>query len=174
LEGSKNRWLVYLFSWVRSRWAYKRDTNRNISDKDPEHYLAGRLGLKTLNEVRSRFGERVADIVAACSDSVTTDKATKAPWHERKEATVKKLRTANRDIALVTAADKLHNLSALVRDVRREGIVTMSRFNASLERVVWYHTAVGDALRSHRDNAPIDEMDEAIAQLAALVLQPAQ
>jgi len=130
-------------------------------------------GLETLNEIRSRFGDRVADIVAACSDSVTTDKATKAPWQERKEATVKKLRTANRDVALVTAADKLHNLSALVRDVRRGGIATMSRFNASPERVIWYHTAVGEALRSHRDNAPIDEMDEATAELAALVLQPA-
>jgi len=46
--------------------------------------------------------------------------------------------------------DKLHNLSAIVRDVRRDGPQTMSRFNATAERVVWYHGAVAEALELHR------------------------
>jgi len=131
-------------------------------------------GIKTLTAIRTRFGDRVADIVEACSDSITADKAVKAPWQARKEATVKKLRTVNRDVALVTAADKLHNLTALVRDVRRDGAETMKRFNAAPDKVVWYHAAVAEALIAHRDSAPVDEINEANAELAAMLGLPAQ
>ena len=126
-------------------------------------------GLETLAEIKSQFGDRVAEIVAACSDSLTADKTTKAPWQERKDATVKKLRTADHDVALVTAADKLHNLSAIVRDVRRDGPQTMSRFNATAERVVWYHGAVAEALELHRASTPVAEIEEANAELAVLL-----
>jgi (p)ppGpp synthase/HD superfamily hydrolase len=126
-------------------------------------------GLETLAEIRARFGERVADIVAACSDSTTTDKAVKAPWEDRKRATVSKLRDAGLDVALVAAADKLHNLSALVRDVRREGPTTMSRFNAAPDRVIWYHGAIAEALEAHRGVIPIAELEETNAVLAALL-----
>jgi (p)ppGpp synthase/HD superfamily hydrolase len=126
-------------------------------------------GLDTLNEIRRRFGERVAEIVAGCSDSMTADKAVKAPWQERKESTVQKLRNAGLDIALVTAADKLHNLSALVRDVRRDGPATMSRFNAAPDRIVWYHAAVADALDRHRERIPVSEIERTNAELATLL-----
>jgi hypothetical protein len=39
-------------------------------------------GLKTLETIRAAFGETVAEIVLACSDSVTEEKP---PWRERKE-----------------------------------------------------------------------------------------
>ncbi len=126
-------------------------------------------GLDTLNEIMARFGERVAEIVTACSDSMTTDKAVKAPWEERKKVTVSKLRDASLDVALVTAADKLHNLSALVRDVRREGPATMSRFNAAPDRIVWYHGAVAEALDRHRERVPVGEIEQANAELATLL-----
>ena len=130
-------------------------------------------GLETLEEIRSRFGARVADIVAACSDSVTADKGQKAPWQERKEATIRKLRSAGRDVALVSAADKLHNLTALVRDVQRDGPETMRRFNAAPDRVIWYHAGIAEALAPHRDAAPVQEMAEMNARLAELLGLPA-
>jgi (p)ppGpp synthase/HD superfamily hydrolase len=130
-------------------------------------------GLDTLEEIRARFGERVAGVVAACSDSVTTDKAHKAPWQVRKEATIRKLASADRDVALVSAADKLHNLTALVRDVQREGPETMRRFNAAPDRIVWYHAGIAQALAPHRDSAPVAEMAEMNARLAQLLGLPA-
>lgn len=42
-------------------------------------------GAPTLARIRDQFGERVADIVAACSD---TDVVPKPPWRARKEAYV--------------------------------------------------------------------------------------
>src|SRR6476646_2241794 len=41
-------------------------------------------GQPRLDDIRHRFGDEIADIVEACSDSLTEDAAEKAPWKERK------------------------------------------------------------------------------------------
>ena len=40
-------------------------------------------GLETAAEIRKQFGDRVAEIVLACSDSSVSDPAAKRPWRER-------------------------------------------------------------------------------------------
>jgi (p)ppGpp synthase/HD superfamily hydrolase len=128
-------------------------------------------GEATLAEIRRRFGDRVADAVLACSDSLTATKEAKAPWRERKLRHVQKLRTCVPDAILITAADKLHNLSALIRDVRRDGPQTMSRFNAEPAHIIWYHREVVAALRM-RDECPpqfVGEIEIAISTLEKLL-----
>ncbi len=131
-------------------------------------------GIETLEEIRGRFGDRVARIVAACSDSTATDPKAKAPWRDRKEAYLAHLAHADLDIARVTAADKLHNSSAILRDLRRHGPETMKRFGSSPAAILWYHAAVAAALAPHRNDAPIDEIEavcEKIAELLGLDLK---
>src|SRR5688572_11525072 len=65
-------------------------------------------------ELEERFGERVARIVIALSD--TTDPKNKAPWRPRKEKHLASLRHEPADVKLVSAADKLHNARCLVAD----------------------------------------------------------
>src|SRR5256885_9154803 len=59
-------------------------------------------GVKMLTAIREKFGDRVAQIVEACSDSVDGEKR---PWRERKEAYVERLSSADADVRLVSAAD---------------------------------------------------------------------
>ena len=128
-------------------------------------------GEPTLLEIRRRFGDRPADIVLACSDSVTADKSDKAPWRERKLNHVKKLRECLPEVVLVTAADKLHNVAALVRDVRREGASTMDRFNAEPAQIIWYHREIVSRLRD-RPECPqnlVTELETAVTNLAELL-----
>ena len=47
---------------------------------------------------------------------------------------------------LVAGSDKLHNLTCTVRDVRRDGIESLSRFGASLEDQGWYYSEIGQIL----------------------------
>ncbi len=124
-------------------------------------------GMRTADEVRAKFGDRVAGIVLACTDSLAEDPAQKAPWEERKRHHIAKLAAVDADVALVTAADKLHNLTALIRDVSRDGPRTLERFNAP-NRLVWYFTAVAEALAAHEDIAPVAEIRMAAAALNAL------
>src|SRR5262245_5616255 len=37
-------------------------------------------GIRRLEDIRTRFGSRVADIVEACSDTLVEHRATKEPW----------------------------------------------------------------------------------------------
>jgi (p)ppGpp synthase/HD superfamily hydrolase len=70
-------------------------------------------GLKTLETTRATFGETVAEIVLACSDSVTEEKP---PWRERKEAYLSHLSEAEPEALLVSLADKVHNARAILMD----------------------------------------------------------
>lgn len=66
-------------------------------------------------EIRNMFGNEVASIVVACSDSFETPKP---PWKERKVHHIEKVQTAPIPVLLVTAADKLSNMRMLLDDYR--------------------------------------------------------
>ena len=88
---------------------------------DEDTALAGALhdvaedqgGRPRLADVRARFGDRVAGLVAALSDTLEDPKP---PWRARKETYVAHLAGAPRDVLMVSAADKRHNLRAIVAD----------------------------------------------------------
>lgn len=103
-------------------------------------------GEPRLVEIARAFGPQVERIVRACSDSITEDAQSKAPWRDRKERHLEHLRQADRSIALVTVADKLHNAGAILADVRRDGIDTLARFSAGPDDLCWYYTALAQVL----------------------------
>ena len=64
-------------------------------------------GKARLEDVRNRFGDRVARVVAACSDSLadTAKGERKADWQKRKETYLSHLDTADDDVLRVSLAD---------------------------------------------------------------------
>jgi (p)ppGpp synthase/HD superfamily hydrolase len=98
-------------------------------------------GLATLQEIRQRFGDRVARIVAACSDSYTNPKP---PWRQRKEAYIERMRSAPPDVRRVSLADKLHNGRATLATLHREGDATWARFRGGKEGTLWYYRALAE------------------------------
>jgi len=109
-------------------------------------------GEATADLIRARCGDRVADLVLHCTDSASADPDAKRPWLARKTAYLDRLAHADAGAALVTAADKLHNITAIVRDVRACGPQTLQRF-AEPTRLVWYYRAVAAALEPHRNSS---------------------
>jgi (p)ppGpp synthase/HD superfamily hydrolase len=99
-------------------------------------------GLTRLAEIRILFGERVADIVRGCSDSVSEEKP---PWRERKEAYLAHLRQASPQVLRVSCADKLHNARAILNDYRELGERLWKRFRGKREGTLWYYRALADA-----------------------------
>jgi len=83
-------------------------------------------GAPMLKEVRRRFGKRVAKIVDECTDA---DTYPKPPWRERKEKYLRRLRKADADTRLASAADKLNNLRSILSDYRASGESIWTRFN---------------------------------------------
>jgi (p)ppGpp synthase/HD superfamily hydrolase len=126
-------------------------------------------GAPRLAEIREKFGERVARIVAGCTD---TDQVPKPPWRERKEAYVAHLRSAPDDVRLVSAADKLYNVSEILADYRTLGEHLWQRFSGGRGGTLWYYRALVDAFRaggtSLEVEALVDELDREISELERL------
>jgi (p)ppGpp synthase/HD superfamily hydrolase len=122
-------------------------------------------GKVMLEEVRQRFGERVANIVDGCTDAYTSPKP---PWKQRKIDYLEVLRRADQDIRLVSAADKLHNVRTILADYRREGDRVWERFSGRKDGTLWYYRAVLDELRRGPSNGLVDELQRVVTELETL------
>lgn len=96
--------------------------------------------------MRQEFGDTVVEIVLGCTDCKPNDDGQKAPWKERKSAYLTAMRNKPANTLLVAGSDKLHNLSCTVRDVRRDGPETLSRFNTGADEQAWYYSVIGEIL----------------------------
>ena len=128
-------------------------------------------GEPRLNDVRNRFGNRVADIVEACSDSLSEDPTKKAPYEQRKRDHIEHLRHASDDVLLVTAADKLHNARAIHADLLVHGPEMFERFNGTAEQILWYYNAILTVLEERRVNPHLTKsLRHTVDEIAQLVL----
>jgi len=75
-------------------------------------------GMKTLMEIRRRYGDLVAEIVEGCTDAIASPKP---PWRQRKERYIEHLRHASPAVRRVSLSDKLHNARSILEDLRKDG-----------------------------------------------------
>ena len=122
-------------------------------------------GVPMLNEVRRRFGKRVAHIVEGCTDSDTDPKP---PWRERKETYLQHLKTADAETRLVSAADKLNNIRSILTDYRKIGESVWARFNGGREGTLWYYRALRDEFLRGKSNRLVRDFDLAVRELETL------
>ena len=120
-------------------------------------------------QIEARFGAEVLAIVEACTDARVVPKP---PWEARKRAYIAHLKEApdGSPALLVSAADKLHNARAIVRDHGLLGDALWSRFRATPAQTAWYYNEIVAALRAKRWPTPlqgalIDALAEAVARL---------
>lgn len=123
-------------------------------------------GAATGVEIRRRFGPRVAQIVAGCTDADTTPKP---PWRPRTEAYLAHLETADASVHLVSAADKLYNARSIVADYRVVGESIWERFTGRKSGTLWYYRKVANVLARVRPGPLVDELVRTVDELERLV-----
>ena len=116
-------------------------------------------GRRTLADIRARFGDTVAKIVEDCTDSWDTPKL---PWAERKRAYVQHARKLAAPSLRVSAADKVHNAYAILRDLRNSGETVWDRFNATADDVMAYYEGLVRAYREAGGGRLVDELDRIV------------
>jgi len=124
-------------------------------------------GLPVFEQIRIRFGERVANIVDHCTDSFTQPRP---PWRERKEKYLEKLATASPEARLVSVADKLYNVRSIIDALRLDGDSVWDRFNGGKDGSLWYYRSLLDIFQATGSNQIIDEYARAIALMEQLLL----
>jgi (p)ppGpp synthase/HD superfamily hydrolase len=123
--------------------------------------------------IKERFGQTVADIVQACTDTdePTAAGATKPPWIERKTTYIEKLEAKPVEAWLVTAADKAHNARDMVLDADRHP-KSWKRFKAGLDGSAWYlwslHSKLKEFLPESRSVSLLGQSVQSILESPAL------
>ena len=122
-------------------------------------------GAPLLKEIRRKFGDRVAKVVDGCTDA---DTYPKAPWLERKQTYIRRLKTEGADTRLVSAADKLNNVRSILSDYRAVGESVWSRFHGGREGTLWYYRTLRDVFLRHKRNRITRDLELAVNELESL------
>lgn len=121
-------------------------------------------GRERLADIRTRFGDRVAAIVSDCTDAFTSPKP---PWIERKRRYVEHLAEAREDALLVSLADKLHNVRAILRDQAAVGEAVWDRFSSPAEETLAYYEDLAEVFARRRPGPLADELARTVRRIRA-------
>ena len=129
----------------------------------------------TYRTLADRFGEPVAGIVRACSD---TDVTPKPAWEKRKRDYIAHVVGASESVRLVSVADKLANARSVLADLRVLKDELWSRFRGGKEGTLWYYrslVSVFDIAGSSpimgtpdRTRPVVEELDRVVGEIEGL------
>ena len=120
----------------------------------------------TVEDIRLAFGNRIAEIVAAESDSLPDGVSEEDSWRSRKEAGLRRLAGAPRDVKIVAMGDKLSNMRAIARDYAVMGPALWEIFHAKDPKEhEWRYRALAEALSEISGTAAYKEFVQLIDQV---------
>lgn len=129
----------------------------------------GRPMLKVIEQL---FGARVAKMVDGCTDSYAEDPKKKESWERRKFRYLRRIRHEDAETRFVSAADKLYNVRAVLRDLRYDGEIIFTRFSAPKVKTLWYYRSLVREYRAggitHRLKPLIDDLDRVVTEVEHL------
>ena len=122
----------------------------------------------TLEQIRTGFGDRVADLVAAESDEIPAGVSEEESWHSRKQAAIDRLSKAGREAKMVALGDKLSNMRAIARDYAARGDALWDLFHSKDPKEhEWHYRGLADALRELEGTFAFQEFENLINQVFA-------
>jgi (p)ppGpp synthase/HD superfamily hydrolase len=130
-------------------------------------------GRPMLRAIEQMFGPRVAKIVDGCTDSYIEDAKKKEPWEKRKLRYLHRVRHEDAETRFVSAADKLYNVRAVLRDMRNDGTdAAFARFTAPKAKTLWYYRSLVREYRlggvTHRLKPLLDDLDRVVTEVEHL------
>jgi len=133
-------------------------------------------GPPRLNDIRDRFGSDVADIVAACSDTLDgAANESKEDWLPRKRRYFGTRAKKPQAILRVSVADKLHNARAICRDAKTYGPNLWKRFNNKpAEQTIAYYSALYRTICDIHKTPVTAELGEAVLHLETFAKDKAE
>lgn len=117
-------------------------------------------------DIRSRFGDRIANLVAAETDLVVEGKSEEDSWVERKKYAIERLKNVSYEAKLVSIGDKLSNARAMLYDYMAMGEKLWDKFHVSDPKLhKWHYTGLRDAMSELKGTIPYQEFCDIIDKL---------
>lgn len=120
-------------------------------------------GAPILDAIRDRFGQRVATLVAHCTESETVPKP---PWKERKIRYLEQLKNSDSGAYRIAIADKLHNARSILMDYHRQGDAVWQKFKGGKEGTLWFYNEIL-AIEPPIASQLTEELKQIVVELAA-------
>lgn len=122
----------------------------------------------TREALEARFGKRVCALVEALTDTPKRYRGGEKPeWRPRKEAYLRHLGKAKKEVLLISSADKLDNARAIFEDYKKIGDKLWPRFNGGKEGQLWYYRELVKAYRAAGFRNPVTrDLERVVEELA--------
>lgn len=115
-------------------------------------------------QIKDNFGVKVLKLVQAVSDKRPDD-----AWVTRKNAYLKHLKKASKEVCLIACADKINNLTSMMEAYKKQGNSLWKSFNASKEDKLTFYEGVYKETHN-RFNHPLIKELGIILKRAKLIL----
>lgn len=121
----------------------------------------------SVEDIRARFGDRIASLVAAESENKREKLPAEATWSIRKQETIAHLQsTASIEVKMIALGDKLSNIRAIYRDQLAIGDALWERFHQKDKaQHKWYYSAIADALSELKVHPAWQEYHELVQKV---------
>lgn len=112
----------------------------------------------TAEELKERFGGRVAALVECESEDKMRHLPPQASWKARKTAALSRLGSADRETRLICLCDKLSNIRQCAEDKKLSGDEMWNKFNnSSKDDQEWYYRSIAERLSCFGGTAAYEE-----------------
>lgn len=106
----------------------------------------------TMEDIRNRFGERVASLVSSDTEDKMESLPPENTWLARKTATIEYLKRATREEKIIVLSDKLSNIRSCRKEQLLIGDKLWERFHEKRKaKHGWYYTSVLHAVDELKD-----------------------
>ena len=114
----------------------------------------------TEGDIKERFGERVAKLVAHESEDKMDHLPREESWVYRKQQALERLKGASRDAQIILLGDKLSNMRSIYREYTAMGDDVWQIFNMKDKaRHAWYYRGIAGVLDRVRDTVAFREYE---------------
>lgn len=174
-KGTDIPYLSHLLAVAALVWEGGGDTDQVVAGV--LHDVLEDTGVSEV-QLRDRFGDEVTELVKACSDGLDDGAGHALPrdastWGARKKPYLDALPGKSPRAKLITAADKAHNGSTIVGDVKAHGPDVWERFNATEADLVSYYQEVLAAVRDDLPSNPVvARLESTVAELGRVPRRP--
>ncbi len=121
----------------------------------------------TIEEIKEKFGERVAELVAAETENKRPEKSLKDTWKIRKQEAIDILKNTNDlGIKAIFLGDKLSNLRSLYRSKLMLGEELWNQFHQNdPEMHRWYYNSILECLEDFSNAPAYNEYNELLNKI---------
>ncbi|MCR5430477.1 MAG: HD domain-containing protein [Eubacterium sp.] len=118
----------------------------------------------SIDEVRERFGDRVAELVESETENKREDLPPEETWEIRKKESLEHLKNSTDPaVKILWLADKVSNIRTLYRLYQKEGDALWNHFNMKdVKKQAWYYRTISDLLVDLEDTLPYQEYKQIV------------